>query len=131
MRCSGSTSSRVRALPASCPSAALRCCGGERGVVAWRGGGGSAGLGVESEAADTPEKLRAAETQCGGGPGFVAIRPAERLHDHLLFHLGDGEHLGPPFDVRDRNSWSRDVARCARDDAELPGRDQLALGKDE
>ena len=36
-------------------------------------------LGVEPEAADAPEQLRAAWAQRGGGPGLVAVRAPERV----------------------------------------------------
>src|SRR5205807_3248309 len=88
-------------------------------------------LRVESKAAYTPEKLGAAQTQCGGGPGFVAMRAVERIHDHLLFQVAQGARSGRTFEARGRSDRSRDVARWALCDAELPGRYQPTVRKDE
>jgi len=52
-------------------------------------------LSRQSQAAGTPEKLPAGQTECSGRLGLVAVRLPEGLHDHLLLDFIQGTNVRP------------------------------------
>src|SRR6185436_11475132 len=65
-----------------------------------RRSGGAEDSWCEAETAQSPEELRGAETERGGGPCLVAVGTAERVADQALLVFGDRQDGRHRFDRR-------------------------------